>query len=243
MEEKIKQIVSKYIKKPIDQIASETMLDRTAVSSSILLHRMYANLSEEGITVPDYWSVRTYGDLLSRLGGSTPAAISKSVGASSLVQNVQVQDAESYVGIDIVELSEMPIATNFRENEFYKMNFTKNEIAYCVLKADPIASFAGLFAAKEAIVKIDDSLKSIPFHLLEIDHLPSGKPVHSKYDLSISHSSKSAIAVAFNHSLIRKAENTTQVQNLQQSSTKISNLFYLIVFGILLLLLFFVVNR
>ena len=42
MEEKIKELISGYIKTDISKIDYSTLIDRNAVSNSILLHRMYA---------------------------------------------------------------------------------------------------------------------------------------------------------------------------------------------------------
>ena len=83
------------------------------------------------------------------------------------------------IGIDAEEISLMPATNDFRDHEFYTMNFAAAEIAYCILQPDSRASFAGLFAAKEAIVKADNSYKNKPFHTIFIDHLPGGKPFHS----------------------------------------------------------------
>ena len=53
MEEKIRKIISIYTKIPEDLIVAETIIDRTSVSSSILLHRMYGKLANEGFIVED----------------------------------------------------------------------------------------------------------------------------------------------------------------------------------------------
>ena len=238
MEDKIKIILSRYIKIPEDQIFSDTIIDRTTISSSILIHRMYANLAEEGIHVSDYWNIRTYGDLCNKLAiGDCDTNRNNNLINTAHVHDFKLENVNSYVGIDIVELSEMPQTTNFREHEFYKMNFTHKEISYCILKADPIASFAGIFAAKEAIIKVDSTLKSIPFNKLEIDHLPSGKPIHSKYELSITHSGNTAVAVAFNLSLILQNQNTSL--NYPPHTIWPKSMLYIFCFIILLAFLFY----
>jgi 4'-phosphopantetheinyl transferase superfamily len=74
------------------------------------------------------------------------------------------------------------------------------------LQPDPPASFAGLFAAKEAIVKADNQYKNKPFHSIGIDHLPGGKPVHPPFEISITHTDSLAIAVAVRlHSTVPSA--------------------------------------
>ena len=196
MEEKIKSVLSLYIKVPVDQINSQTIIDRSAVESSILLHRMYANLLKEDIVIDNYWDVKTYQDLLMSVNGyAVPQSISDNK-ISLAANNESVNNSSSLVGIDIEEISKLPKVNDFREDAFYTMNFSGSEIAYCILKPDPMASFTGLFAAKEAIVKADHQLASKPFNSIIIEHLPNGTPVYPSFQLSISHTNSVAIAVA-----------------------------------------------
>ena len=100
------------------------------------------------------------------------------------------------IGVDMEEIANMPVVSDFREDEFYKMNFTPAEMAYCILQPNPYASFAGFFAAKEAIVKADNRFKTIPFNEIFIDHVPGGQPVFAGFNISISHVSQLSIAIA-----------------------------------------------
>lgn len=209
MEEKIKEIVSVYTKIPLDQIGSSTVIDRTAVSSSIVLHRMYAKLSEQGFSVGDYWDVKNFSGLLQRVNGHLNSADENSV---SLLQASTADAATdnhlaSGIGIDIEETDSMPRANDFREDAFYKMNFSSSEIAYCILQPDPYASFAGLFAAKEAIVKADNSYKNKAFNSIVIERTEVGKPIFHDFNLSISHTRATAVAV-----VIRSARNIPLLQ-------------------------------
>ncbi len=94
------------------------------------------------------------------------------------------------------EVANMPVVADCREDEFYKMNFTSAEMAYCIIQPDQYASFAGLFAAKEAIVKADNRFKTVPFNQVFIDHLPGGQPVFAGFNISISHVKQLAVAIA-----------------------------------------------
>jgi phosphopantetheine--protein transferase-like protein len=197
MEEKIKEIVSLYIKVPASQIAANTVIDRSAVASSILLHRMYAALANEGIVIDNYWDIKSFGTLLQRINGAERSftVVSDNTIEYVLPVNESLSSAEG-IGLDVEEINAMPQVNDFREDEFYKMNFTSEEIAYCILQPDSLSSFAGLFAAKEAIVKADNSYLNKPFNSIHIGHLPNGKPVHSSFQLSISHTKELAIAIA-----------------------------------------------
>ncbi len=195
MEEKIKGIVSVFIKLPPEQIGAGTPIDRSALQSSILLHRMYAKLAEEGVRVENYANIKVFGDLLQQQGNSAgnnphPA------GMIAPVSTTSGRIATPAIGIDIEEVAALPKNTDFRKAAFYTMNFTPAEIAYCILQPDPYSSFAGLFAAKEAIIKADSRYRDRAFNTLEIGHSAEGAPLHPGFGLSISHANGMAAAVA-----------------------------------------------
>ena len=188
MEEKIKEIIAVFIKVPAGQIGPATTIDRSAVGSSILLHRMFARLAEAGWVGDNYSDIKVYADLWPAgppVTGPGPAA-----------DFPAADPAMPGVGIDMEEISAMPETPDFRAAEFYRMNFTPAEMAYCILQPDPYASFAGLFAAKEAIVKANPQFRSRPFNTIAIDHTPEGKPVYPGFGLSVSHAGGMAVAVA-----------------------------------------------
>ncbi len=207
MEDQVKNIISRYIKVPAEQISPSTIIDRTAVAGSIVLHRMYAALASEGITINDYWDIKNFGALLAKLNKGTTvlydAVISGDINTDADVNGI---------GIDVEEIKSMPQVNEFRTDEFYKMNFTQPEIAYCILQRDALASFAGLFAAKEAIVKASNNYKNKPFNSIHIDHLPTGKPFHNEFKLSISHTNELAIAVAVHD--VPVSENSSIVNHI-----------------------------
>jgi phosphopantetheinyl transferase (holo-ACP synthase) len=196
MEEKIKEIVSVYIRVPAAQIGESTPIDRAALQSSILLHRMYAKLAEEGVVVSDYAGMKVFGDLMRRQGGAGGA------GGAALLPRDEVRVASPGgavspgIGIDIEEIAALPRAADFRREAFYTQNFTAGEIAYCILQADPYSSLTGLFAVKEAIVKADGQYRGRPFNTIEIGHTAEGKPEFPGFGLSISHAGGMAVAVA-----------------------------------------------
>lgn len=231
MEQKIKEIVAGFVKVPAEQIGPATRIDRSAVQSSILLHRMYARLAEAGLVVENYSAVRVFGDLS---GASVGNVRENGAGPSESGEGVYLEGAEAGyrgtgarlsgsgeagggrsqgsgetggarfptsgpapgIGVDIEEVAALPRTPDFRKDEFYRMNFTAGEIAYCILQSDPYSSFAGLFAAKEAIVKAGGFDRSRSFNGMEIDHTPEGKPQYTDYGISISHAGGMAVAVA-----------------------------------------------
>ena len=187
MEEKIKEIISVFIKVPTTQIGPATVIGRSALQSSILLHRMYARLAEEGVVVENYGEVKVFADLFNGTAADTVSAAAASTWPDPFPPGI---------GIDIEEIAALPRTTDFRKEGFYTMNFTATEIAYCILQADPYSSFAGLFAVKEAIIKADGRYKNRIFNSIEIGHSPEGKPLFPGIDISISHAGGMAVAVA-----------------------------------------------
>jgi phosphopantetheinyl transferase (holo-ACP synthase) len=73
--------------------------------------------------------------------------------------------------------------------------FSLREISYAQAKPNPAHSLAGLFAAKEAIVKCSGQGVT-PLASLEILPNAAGRPQHPEYSISISHSRDYAVAVA-----------------------------------------------
>jgi len=188
----IKQIIATYIKIPAESIDGATVIDRSSVASSITLHRMYAKLADAGFAVDDYSSIKTFGDLARKSN--------QEIAAESAVKTVQFSESLASknlaVGIDIENVDALPVAEDFREDSFYKQNFSDEEISYCILQPAPYASFAGLFAAKEALVKANPAYRTRLFNSLTITHDQAGKPCHDGFELSISHTGSSAVAIA-----------------------------------------------
>jgi phosphopantetheine--protein transferase-like protein len=211
MQEKIKEIIAVFLKVLPDQVSAATIIDRSAVSSSILLHRMYAKLAAEGIAVNNYQDVRTVSDLLQKVNGASQTSVTPATGEATTAVIKSLPAAASPgsgVGVDIEAVSAMPVTGDFREDAFYTMYFSPAEIAWCILKPNPYASFAGLFAAKEAIVKADNKYKKTVFNQIIITHTEEGKPLHASFQLSIAHTEELAIAIALPNT--EAAERTAQ---------------------------------
>lgn len=191
-ETQIKEIIGTFIHKDAAEITAITVIDRTPVRSSIHVHRMYAALAEAGLLVANPNAIRTFGDLQQAAGIKMDQA---TAAASPAMPEVRNSDTP-FIGIDIEEISNFAEVVDHREDEFYKQNFSASEIAWCVLQPQPLASFAGKFAAKEAIVKADNGFAAVPFHRIEILNTPCGRPQFKGFEISISHTPNTAAAVA-----------------------------------------------
>lgn len=192
MEETVKAVVAKFLRIEPDSISDGTRLDKKALQSSILVHRFYAALAENGVRVINYHDIDTYGELIKRLNGASPNKEFSEIEELSTSHG----KAQKGIGIDIELVRNMPTTNDYRGDSFYNMNFSPREISHCVLQANPRISFAGLFAVKEAIIKSDPGLVHRSLFELEIDHDSAGKPIKEGFHLSISHVDEVAIAVA-----------------------------------------------
>jgi phosphopantetheine--protein transferase-like protein len=190
--DELKKIVSLFIKQPAEMIGNDTRIDRTSIQGSILIHRMYAEISKIGYPINDYSDIKTFGQLINHINPDSklePAIVNDNILENDFSNKLNI-------GLDIENISNFRATDDYREEEFYKQNFSGTEIAYCLLQSNPLQSFAGKFAAKEALIKCNNKLKSIPFNQIEILNKPNGQPYYRNYAISISHSGDIAIAFA-----------------------------------------------
>ena len=108
------------------------------------------------------------------------------------------------VGIDVIEIKRFRNKPLNKDNaSFYHSIFTESELMYCMKYSNPYPHIAGIFAAKESILKC----LTIPLRMIDIEirHNQDGKPstiIRSKKTkaiqarVSISHTKSIAIAAA-----------------------------------------------
>lgn len=196
--ENAKKIIATFLKKDSSEITETTVMDRTAIPGSILLHRMYSTLASEGFNITNQNKIKTYGDFVNTLNAIDQKPIENQPISKEVTSRTPLKSSSTdfSIGIDLEEIANMPIVTDYRENKFYIDTFSAREISHCILQADPRGSFAGKFALKEAIIKADNFYQMIPFKEIEILNNTSGKPIFSDFALSISHTDTHAVAVA-----------------------------------------------
>lgn len=198
-EEKIKNIVAVFLKITPEAIDQDTSIGIQAVGGSIILHRMYAKLSEAGFNVSGVRrKIETFGQLIDRRGNKNeelPAPSPATRPQTSITPTDSPSSIRS-VGIDMEKVSQFESQEDYRDATFYKENFSPEEIAYCILQAKPLESFAGRFAAKEAIAKADNTWRDVAFNQISITCDANGKPRFPGFHISISHTDSDAIAIA-----------------------------------------------
>ncbi len=101
------------------------------------------------------------------------------------------------LGIDLQARSSMPEASDYRSDPFYSRNFTPRELGHCIQKSDPRESLAGLWAAKEAIIKAGAASPAKIGELGDIEIIlgGDGAPGFPGCLISISHEAGMAAAV------------------------------------------------
>ena len=108
------------------------------------------------------------------------------------------------VGVDVIEIRRFRKKPINNENlSFYHSIFTKKELLYCMKYSDPYPHIAGIFAAKESLIKC--LARPIKMTEIEINHSRQGKPRIAlcrgkgrkmQAQISITHTKSIAIALA-----------------------------------------------
>jgi holo-[acyl-carrier protein] synthase len=79
------------------------------------------------------------------------------------------------LGVDLCEIARMERALS-RHPTMRTRVFTPEEIAYCESKARPAESYAGRFAAREAVVKALGGYRGRGWQDISVTRAPSGAP-------------------------------------------------------------------
>jgi phosphopantetheinyl transferase (holo-ACP synthase) len=162
---------------------------------SVLLDRFVAELNKLGVK----WDRKdiAFGELVNGAPvENRPVERSVERLAAGTVQLVSSKTADFSIGIDIQQVAELPDCIDYWEDEFYKMKFTREEIAYAVGRNNPKETFAGIYSCKEALIKCNNALE---WSSIGITYGADGGPQFADYHLSISHSGGQAIAIAVQH--------------------------------------------
>lgn len=79
------------------------------------------------------------------------------------------------LGVDICDVARMERALD-RHPSMRARVFTPEEIAYCDGKARPAESYAGRFAAREAVIKALGGYRGKGWHDISVTRAPTGAP-------------------------------------------------------------------
>jgi len=185
----IKEIIATFLKVNIQDVDSNTRIDKQAIKGSVLIHRMYSELRKNGYEVNNPAEVKTFGDLKKELLGIDNSDNEKLVEDQFKKPKNQMPNNSinsNNVGIDLESSANLPDVDDFIEDQFYIDNFSKSEISYCSSKDNPKSCFTGRFAAKEAIVKANNNYLNTKFSDIEISVGKNGEPLFKGMEISIS---------------------------------------------------------
>ena len=109
-----------------------------------------------------------------------------------------------YLGTDIIDIKRIRKNIALKKATFLNKIYTKQEIEYCKIKADPAMHFAGRFAGKEAVKKavlsagILNQISMKEIEILSLKNIPTVNinSVENHIIISISHTDDLAIATA-----------------------------------------------
>jgi phosphopantetheine--protein transferase-like protein len=205
--EQLRETVATMLKLTPDQIRPETSL--SDLDTSLGGARLKIALKRLGVSLPNSFSLTTYGNLEEFLSGNPPrpALPSKPNAGACVTQPVSSASALNglQVGIDVQDVAALPVAADYWGHEFYTGNFDKSEIAYAVVQSEPRVHFAGFWCAKEALRKCDPTYGQVSFDSIVVMHEQDGKPylirqtpsgaVRLPHSLSVSHTAQLATAI------------------------------------------------
>ena len=104
------------------------------------------------------------------------------------------------IGTDIIEISRIRDAIN-RTSSFKRKVYTEKEIEYIEKKKEPYASYAGRFAAKEAVSKaLGTGVRGFSLSDVEILNDELGKPNVILYNEILKHAKDLKIKISISHS-------------------------------------------
>ena len=104
------------------------------------------------------------------------------------------------IGTDIIEISRIRDAIN-RTSSFKKKVYTEKEIEYIEKKKEPYASYAGRFAAKEAVSKaLGTGVRGFSLSDVEILNDELGKPNVILYNELLNQAKNLKIQISISHS-------------------------------------------
>ncbi len=132
-----------------------------------------------GVKSRAVYTARTYGELQAAiLGDGSPVPSSAAASPPPTeAPDLPTDDGEhAACGVDMELVEHLPAAEDYWEHEFYRANFTRAEIAYCLTREHPREHFAARWSAKEALKKCHPIAMSLDMNEIEVTLNESGAP-------------------------------------------------------------------
>jgi holo-[acyl-carrier protein] synthase len=106
-----------------------------------------------------------------------------------------------FVGTDLVEVARLRAALDARSPRLAERLFTEREWSYCQAQADPYASLAARFAAKEALRKIFGQwgYDDVIWRETEVIRTPRGVPTVRLHGVARERAGRHRFALSLSH--------------------------------------------
>jgi len=182
MKNALKQTVAEMFQKDPQEIGPNFPLKVRRFEGSVGRGILDAAIRRRlGITCPEVYSVKTYGELEAAVlrlpkderDGRSPD------NTKPLPMEVNLDGVGStkiFCGIDIEMVDNLPLENNYWETDFYTMLFSSNEIEYCLAQENPRMHFAARWCAKEALRKCRPAYLELDMAQIEVTMDETGKP-------------------------------------------------------------------
>ena len=188
------QITTEYLSK----LLNLTLTEHTQISlSSAQKSRLHGWLTKNNITFSEATLTKKFTviDLIELAGKSNDNLNIKVQKKTPTDDPISLK--RSSIGIDLQQIDELfpnALPIDPKEDKGLTQIFTFKELSYAQSKNNPKQTLAGIFCAKEAILKISNRAQNL--NEMEIMHDENGAPIFRGYAISISHSKLYAIAIA-----------------------------------------------
>lgn len=139
------------------------------------------------------------------------------------IKNENANDLEGFsVGIDIQVVEDISPAnvTEWKSSKELERVFSIRELSYAEASSSPCETLAGIFAAKESLIKAGVVSQGDNMASIEVDHNIHGKPIFPGYSLSIAHDGGYAVAVAVKNTTFKMPQNYTPDQSGSEESSR-----------------------
>jgi phosphopantetheinyl transferase (holo-ACP synthase) len=199
-ENELKKVVATILMLSPDQVGAHTSL--ASLDNSLGHAKLRLAVKRLGLAMPAGLRPTSFGEFCNRLekgpaGAEPPVARIDASHPSAI--------AGARVGLDLQEISGLPLADDYWNHSFYEGAFNKSEIAYAIAQPEPRVHFAGFWCAKEALRKCDERFFGVNPTATAVEHAESGSPYFVwrssegdqplPHSLSISHAAGIAMAV------------------------------------------------
>jgi phosphopantetheine--protein transferase-like protein len=200
----LKTIVAEMAKVDPAQIGPSFPLDKAFTSSlkkAVLVASIRRNL---GVDCMRAALAKDFAELeeMVRTGASGAASLPAAVPPPQPVLAGPQAEAEGlFCGIDLELVESLPEAPDYRTHDFYILNFTEAERAYCSAQNNPRMHLAARWAAKEALRKCDPLLSAEPFDRIEVVREETGRTFFQRgatrlpHAVSLTHTPQIAAAI------------------------------------------------